>query len=176
MKGLIRQTLIMLAIAVAVYFTLQSTVQNSIVIGSSMEPNFHDNQRVLVNKVVYNFNEPERGDVIILRPPHNPPDSIPLIKRVIGLPGESVEIKEGKVYIHRNGEVFSLDETYIKAPPNYTYSSGVIPEGDYFVLGDNRNSSNDSRGGWTVPMENIIGKVCLSLWPPGTIPDYSLPQ
>jgi len=175
---LIRQTLIMLAVAVAVYFILNSTIQNSIVIGSSMEPSFHNNQRVLVNQVVYNHNKPERGNVIILRPPNNP-ESTPLIKRVIGLPGESVEIKEGKVYIHRNSKVFSLNELYIKAPPNYTYTSGIIPEDEYFVLGDNRNSSNDSHRGWTVPMEYIIGKVCLSIWPPSewhTIPDYSLPQ
>ena len=86
--------------------------------------------------------------------------------------------EQASYHIQRDGETLSLDETYTKSPPSYIYSSGVIPDGEYFVLGDNRNSSNDSHTGWTVPKDYIIGKVCLSIWPPsewGTIPDFSLP-
>lgn len=177
MKTFIREILITLILAVGIFFILESTLETSIVVGSSMEPSFHDNQRLLVSQVVYRFHEPERGDVIILQPSNNP-DAFPLIKRIIGLPGESVEIKQGKVYVHRNGETLPLDESYIKEPPDYTFKGDIIPEGEYFVLGDNRNNSNDSHNGWTVPRENIIGKTWLSIWPPsewGVVPDYSLP-
>ena len=137
-----------------------------------MEPNFYDGQRVLVNKIVYNFHEPERGDVIILHPPPPyDPDATPFIKRIIGLPGETIEVKDGEVYI--NGS--KLYEPYIEAAPDYAIKR-EIPANEYFVLGDNRNNSNDSHGGWTVPRQNIIGKVWLSIWPPGKwglVPTYA---
>jgi len=129
-----------------------------------MNPNFHDGQRLLANKAVYKFfHEPERGDVVIFHPPNN--EQGDYIKRIIGLPGESVEIKKGIVYIHKNGEVFPLDEPYIKEPPRQPFKGGIIPENEYFVLGDNRNNSGDSRSGWLVPRQNIIGKAWLSIWP-----------
>ncbi|MFC1992447.1 signal peptidase I [Chloroflexota bacterium] len=177
MKTFIREILVTLVLAVGIFFILESTLETSIVVGSSMEPSFQGSQRLLISQVSYRFHEPERGDVIILRPSDNP-NAIPLIKRIIGLPGESVEINQGKVYIHRGGVAFALDEPYIKEEPDYTFKSDVIPEGEYFVLGDNRNNSNDSHNGWTVPRENIIGKTWLSIWPPGewgAVPDYPLP-
>ena len=85
-----------------------------------------------------------------------------MIKRIIGLPGDSIEIREGKVFINGN----PLDEPYIKEPIEYEYPLQEIPENDYFVLGDNRNLSNDSHKGWTVPSDNIIGKVWITYWPP----------
>ena len=174
MRTFLRQVLLTLVMAVAIYFILQNTIQSSIVVGTSMEPNFQHNQRLLINQVIYRFNEPQRGDVIIFHPLHSP-KADPLIKRVIGLPGESVEIKQGKVHIHRDGDVFIIDEPYIDDPPTYTFRSGIIPEDEYFVLGDNRNGSNDSHNDWTVPRKDIIGEVCLSIWPPGEwglIPNY----
>ena len=125
-----------------------------------MEPNFYEGERLLVNKVVYHFTEPKRGDVIILHPPLAP--EAVYIKRVIALPGDSIEVKNGSVYV--NGT--KLSEPYIKEPPAYTFHLTEIPENEYFVLGDNRNIANDSHNGWTVPKENIIGKAWLSIWPP----------
>jgi len=139
-----------------------------------MEPGLQDEQQILINKVVYYFHEPERGDVIILRPPppYNP-EATPFIKRIIALPGDTIEVKNGAVYV--NG--LKLDEPYIKEPPAYNLQQKKIPENEYFVLGDNRNNANDSHNGWTVPRQNIIGKAWLSIWPPGEwglVPNYSL--
>jgi len=179
MNKTIRDFLIMIAIAVVVFLGLRLTLQTYVVQGYSMEPNFSTNQRLLVNKVVYNFHEPERGDVIILWPPYYVED--PFIKRVIGLPGEYVEMKQGKVYIHQpDGTVLELDEhAYIDDPAVRPYTSNIIPDGEYFVLGDNRNKTDDSRNGWTVPTEDIIGKAWLSIWPPsmwGSAANYPFPE
>jgi len=156
----------MIAIAVLVFVGLRITIQTYVVYGPSMQPNFYTNQRLLVNKLVYNFHEPERGDVIILWPPYDV--DAPFIKRVIGLPGERIEMEQGKVYIHQaDGSILELDESdYIENPAIRQYFSDVIPEGEYFVLGDNRNNTDDSRNGWTIPVEDIIGKAWLSIWPP----------
>ena len=163
MKILVRDILITLAIAAVIYFALHAAVQDYIIWESSMEPNFYQGQLVMVNKIAYKFGEPQRGDVIILHPPSGTEqDGIPFIKRVIGLPGETIEVKNGAVYI--NG--LKLDETYILEPITYTVASKKIPENQYFVLGDNRNISNDSHRGWTVPRQNIIGRAWLTIWPP----------
>jgi signal peptidase I len=165
MKRAIRDFLIMVAVAVVVFVGLRYTVQTFVVYGPSMQPNFWEHQRLLVNKVVYNIHDPERGDVIVFRPPNYQRDSY--IKRIIGLPGEYVEMKDGQVFIHHpDGSVVTLDEPYVKEPANRSYVSGIIPPGEYFVLGDNRNNTNDSRNGWMVPIEDIIGKAWLSIWPP----------
>jgi len=139
-----------------------------------MEPGLQDGQQILINKVVYYFHEPERGDIIILHPPPPySPDETPFIKRIIALPGDTVEVEDGAVYV--NG--LKLDEPYIKEPPVYTFRQKKIPEGEYFVLGDNRNYASDSHTGWTVPRQNIIGKAWLSIWPLnewGFVPNYPL--
>jgi signal peptidase I len=127
-----------------------------------MEPGLQDGQQLLINKVVYHFHEPERGDIIILHPPppYNP-EVTPFIKRIIALPGDTIEVKNGAVYV--NG--FILDEPYIKEPPTYNFPQRKIPQDEYFVLGDNRNNASDSHNGWTVPRQNIIGKAWISIWP-----------
>ena len=166
MKIFSRDILITLIAAAVIFFGLQATVGSFIVDGPSMLPNFQNGQRILVNKAVYRFfHEPERGDVIILRPPNNPHGDY--IKRIIGLPGESVEIKEGIVYIHTtDGQVVPLDEPYIAETAKDPFNGETIPENEYFVLGDNRINSADSRNNWTVPGQNIIGKAWLTAWPP----------
>ena len=89
------------------------------------------------------------------------------VKRIIGLPGETVEIKMGIVYICQEDEALPLEEqAYIAAAPHYTMEKFQVPEDSYFVLGDNRNNSNDSHNRWVVPRESIIGKAWLSIWPP----------
>ena len=164
MRAFLREILVIIIVAIVILFLLQTSVQKSSVIGYSMEPGLQNGQQLLINKVVYYFHEPERGDVITLHPPppYNP-ETTPFIKRIIALPGDTIEIRNGTVYV--NGS--KLDEPYIKEPPTYSFQLKTIPENEYFVLGDNRNNTNDSHNGWTVPGQNIIGKAWLSIWPPG---------
>ncbi len=163
MRSFLRDILTTLILAAVIFFGLQATVQDYVIWERCMEPNFHEGQRILVNKVVYKFHEPERGDVIILQPPPPyDPKAIPFIKRIIALPGDTIEVKNGEVYV--NGS--KLYEPYIKEPPIYTIQEKKIPENEYFVLGDNRNNASDSHMGWTLPRQNIIGKAWLSVWPP----------
>ena len=174
MRTFLRDILGTFILAVVIFFLLQATVQSFIVIGPSMEPEFEGGQRLLISKVAYALNEPERGDVIIFRTPHNPKVDY-IIKRIVALPGDTVEVKMGAVYV--NGS--KLDEPYIKDPPSYTLPQKKIPENKYFVLGDNRNNSNDSHNGWTVPRQNMKGKAWISLWPPdkwGLVPNYCLTE
>ena len=161
MKTFLREILVTLILAVVMFFALQVTIQSFIIVGNSMQPGLHEGQRLLIIKVVYAFHEPERGDIIVFRPPDN--QQVEYIKRIIAVPGDIIEIKDEAVYI--NG--LQLNEPYIKAPPEYTMRGEKIPLNKYFVLGDNRNNSNDSHNNWTVPRQNIIGKVWLSIWPPG---------
>ena len=169
MKTLLRDITFIFIAAAVIFLLLQTTIQSFVVVGYCMEPNFEDGQRLVINKAIYHFHEPQRGDVIILHPPISPEDTY--IKRLIALPGDTIEVKDETMYV--NGS--KLDEPYIKEPPRYTIPSKKIPENEYFVLGDNRNNANDSHNGWTVPRQNIVGKVWLSIWPPqhwGLIPHY----
>jgi signal peptidase I len=165
LKTFLIEALVTLVLAVAIFLIIHSTIQSSVVLYNSMEPNLHEGQRIIISKIVYNFHEPERGDVIIFPDPNDPDDG--LVKRIIGLPGETVEIKDGVVYIHQaNGETLTLDESdYITNPAKNDFLGETIPEDNYFVLGDNRNNSYDSRREWTVSREDIIGKAWLSIWP-----------
>jgi len=173
MKRFLREIVGTIVLAIIVFVLLQTTFQTFIVVGSSIEPIFQWTQRLLTNKATYHFHEPERGDVIVFHPVAN--WRVDYIKRVIALPGDTVEIKKGVVYV--NGS--PLDEHYIKEPAGGDFPYDIIPNEHYFVLGDNRKNSNDSRNGWTVPRQNIIGKVWLSIWPPnrwGFVPNYPLEE
>jgi signal peptidase I len=129
--------------------------------GQSMEPNLHTDQRLVVEKVSYRFHGPQRFDVVVLRMPSQGDEL--LIKRVVGLPGETVEIRGGHVYI--NGE--QLEEPFTNAETRPGRDSKVlVPPLHVFVLGDNRNHSNDSRSFGPVPIDNVIGRAWLSYWPP----------
>jgi signal peptidase I len=166
MKSAIRDILVTLLIAVVVYLGLRTAVQSYRVDGPSMQPNFETGQWVLANKLAFKFHPPQRGDVVIFISPHTRTSN--LIKRVIGLPGESVELKNGVVYVHKaNGETVALDEPYIPNPDTRPFVGSTIPPGEIFVLGDNRRVADDSRFGWLVPYKDIIGKAWLSTWPPG---------
>jgi signal peptidase I len=131
--------------------------------GQSMEPNLHENQRLIVDLVTYHFRTPQRGEIIILNVPDRHSD--PLIKRVIGLPGDTIEIRGGAVYVNSK----KLAEPYLNQITAGTMPSQVIPEGHVFVLGDNRGSSNDSRYFGVVPFTNILGRAWLRYWPPQDI-------
>jgi signal peptidase I len=128
--------------------------------GQSKEPNLHTNQRLVVEKMSYRFRGPERFDIVVLRLPSQGEEL--LIKRVVGLPGETVEIRNGHVYVDGQAleEPFAVGET---RPGRQ--ASVVVPPLHVFVLGDNRNHSNDSRNFGPVPIENIVGRAWLSYWP-----------
>jgi signal peptidase I len=171
---ILREVVITVIIAAAVFALLRLTVQSYTVVMSSMEPNFRQGDCIMVSKVSYRSSGPQRGDVIVFDPPFD--SQFPFIKRVIGLPGETVEIKDGKVSI--NGTPLEEDE-YIEAQPNYAMSATQVPQNGYFVLGDNRNNSTDSSQGWTVPRNNIIGKAWFVYWPPsklGGIKHFRYPE
>ena len=126
--------------------------------GSSMEPTMHEGQYVLINKLAYFLDEPQRGDIVVLHFPRDP--SRDFIKRIIGVPGDHIEIENNIVIV--NGE--PLDEPYIKAPPNYP-GNWDVPEGEFFVLGDNRNNSHDSHSFGFVPRFQLVGKGWVVYWP-----------
>lgn len=146
------------AILIAILINL-FLAQPTRVHGQSMEPNLHTDQRLVVEKVSYRLHGPRRGDIVVFSMPQQSEEL--LIKRVIGLPGETVEIHDGKVYI--NGTL--LDEPYLTQETRGRFGPIVIPPLHVFVLGDNRSFSNDSRAFDAVPIENILGRAWLSYWP-----------
>lgn len=127
----------------------------------SMQPTLYAGDFVIVNKLAYRLGEPKRGDVIVFRYPPAP-EQEPYIKRIMGLPGDRVNISGGKVTI--NGQL--LEEPYLNVTTNQG-GEWLVPPDSLFVMGDNRNSSSDSRAWGMVPFENVIGKALVVYWPPG---------
>ena len=172
-----------LALAAVFFFVVQAVLQNYQVLGQSMEPNLHSGQHVIVNKAAYMsldvdrlskfipfyevdeeselhlFGEPERGDVVVIRSPQELAKR--LVKRIVALPGDSLEIEDGILKI--NGQLIS--EPYVLGNARDRDES-TIPEGHYFVLGDNRPRSNDSNSFGPVHESQIVGKAWLTYWPP----------
>lgn len=147
-------------------FTVRYEVQSV-----SMEPTLHEGQYLIIFKLAYRLHPPERGDIIVLHPPNSAEDAIPYIKRLMGLPGDHIEIHDGRVWI--NGQ--ALNEPYISGPPTYT-GSWVLGADQYFVLGDNRNNSSDSHAWGAITEEDIIGKAIFRYWPLrkiGPFPHYT---
>ncbi len=147
----------------AVYATLIVTFgfQVARVEGQSMAPTLQDQDRLIVNKLIYRLDEPHAGDIVMLYYPVNPDKSF--VKRVIAEEGDTVKISDGRVYVND----LPLDDSYV--PPEYRshddYSPTMVPEGYYFVMGDHRNNSSDSRHWGMVPKKYIIGKVQIRWWP-----------
>lgn len=148
-------------LALAIFLILRTVfIQNFRVEGSSMEPNFHNGQFLLVNKLSYRLGDPKRGDVIVFRYPRDP--SRDFIKRVIGLPGETVEVRNNEILV--NGQL--IEDLATVNPANYVSSPVTVGADELFVLGDNRSNSSDSHSWGMLPMDKVIGKVILSYWPP----------
>lgn len=160
-----RDIIIPLVIAFAVAMFVQATVAKPYKIPSgSMLPTIRLGDRVLANRVIYHFQDIQRGDVVVFEPPNGgmADPGVPFIKRVVGLPGDTVEVVNGRTLV--NGEEFDVPEA---DAPAYTRQLEVVPEGQLFVLGDNRNQSSDSHIWGYVPIENLIGRVEVIYWPPG---------
>jgi len=174
-KVLLRDLVTIAVIAGVIILILQAVMQKFIVDGPSMDYTLRNGQQLMVNKIIYSLHEPERGDIIVFHPPEEI-DTDDYIKRIIGLPGETILIVEGKVFIHKkDGSILELDEPYITNKSTRSLAEFEIPEGEYFVMGDNRINSADSRNGWTLERENIIGKAWITVWPPsiwGLIPNH----
>ncbi|MCP2605016.1 signal peptidase I [Candidatus Aminicenantes bacterium AH-873-B07] len=154
--------LLSIILSILFLFLIISTVAQAYKVeGKSMQPSLQNNERVIVNKVIYKIKKIERFDVIIFKYPLKPDKFF--IKRVIGLPGEKISIKNGNVYINNK----RLEEPYLKKDfkSHENLPQILIPQDYYYVLGDHRNWSNDSRNGWLVPKKNIIGEVVFRYWP-----------
>lgn len=130
----------------------------------SMLPTLQINDRLIIDKLSYEFRDPKRGDIVVFSPTdelkrQNFKDAF--IKRVIGLPGDKVEVKDGLVYVNAQ----PIREKYIEDKPNYSYGPVMVPNDQYLVLGDNRNNSYDSHYWGFVPRHNIIGRAVVRFWP-----------
>ncbi len=147
-----------------------------IVKGASMEPNFHDNEYLIVDEVTFRFRQPERGEIVVFHPPGN--EGQYYIKRIIGLPGETVSIKGGKVTISNaqfpNG--VPLDEEYLTQPTIGSPDQVVLGADQFFVMGDNRDASLDSRVFGPVPRANIVGRVWIRGLPLDRAGTFMVPQ
>ncbi len=148
-----------LLLALILFFAINAMSARVRVDGFSMRPTLEDGEFVLVSKMSYLLGTMQRGDIIVFHFPMNPEEE--LIKRVIGLPGDHVSVQNGTVSI--NGQI--LNEPYIAATPSYSVEWDV-PDGQIFVLGDNRNNSNDSKDWGLLPAQNVVGKAVLIYWPP----------
>ncbi len=146
-------------LAVVLFIGINAVSARVRVDGQSMRPTLEDGEFLLVNKTVYFFGDVSRGDIVVFHFPLNPEEE--LIKRVIGLPGDSVSVQNSQVFV--NGQM--LNEPYISQAPLYS-GEWVVTEGHLFVLGDNRNNSNDSKDWGLLPRENVVGKAVLIYWPP----------
>lgn len=152
----ILETVIM---AVILFVSINAVSARVRVDGMSMLPTLENGEFILVNRLSYRWAEIQRGDIIVFDFPLNMEEE--LIKRVIGVPGDHVNVNEGKVFV--NGQM--LSEPYISQAPNYS-GDWVVQDGFVFVLGDNRNNSNDSKDWGLLPIENVVGKATLIYWPP----------
>jgi signal peptidase I len=159
LKRIVLDILETLILAVVLYFGINAVSVRVRVDGFSMNPTLQDGEYILVNRLAYKIGNPVRGDIVVFSFPMDPRQD--LIKRVIGLPGESISVQDGKVMI--NG--VPLEEPYIAAPPIYN-GTWEVPEGQLFVLGDNRNESKDSHEWGLLPLENVVGRAILIYWPP----------
>lgn len=148
-----------LVLAVVLFVIINTVSARVRVDGISMRPTLEDGEFVLVSKLSYVLGEVKRGDIIVFHFPLNPDEE--LIKRVIGLPGDRVTVREGRVYV--NGQM--LHEPYIAQSPLYD-GEWVVGEDALFVLGDNRNNSNDSKDWGLLPAKEVVGKAVLIYWPP----------
>jgi signal peptidase I len=174
---LAREIIETVVLTLLIFFAVHFSVQPFRVDGPSMQPGLHTDELVLVNLLTYNFSAPQRGDVIVFHPPNTTETGIQYVKRIIGIPGDTVTITATAVYV--DGK--KLDEPYIYpldpgASENSVTLRAVLGKDEYFVMGDNRLNSQDSRFFGAITKRSIIGKAEVIMWPVNTItwlPNYS---
>ena len=187
MRRIVKEMIETVLLALLLFVLMEFSVQNFKVEGSSMTPTLEQDQYLLVNKLIYSrvgldeltpfvpfvhastngsdrtmfaFHPPQHGEVVIFHFPADPTRDF--VKRVIGVPGDTIEIRQGDVF--RNGQY--VEEPFVTNPSTRTYGPVFVEQGHYYVLGDNRRSSNDSRDWGLVPEENLIGRAWMRYWPP----------
>jgi signal peptidase I len=159
-KSVLRDLIGTILPALVIAFIIHAFLaQGTRVYGQSMEPNFHTNERLIVEKLSYRFHSPQRGDVIVLSDPSGGPEL--LIKRVVGLPAERISISDGRVFV----DGVPLDESYLVQSTQGAGRSWTVPPLSVFVLGDNRGASRDSRFFGPVAFEQILGRAVFRYWP-----------
>lgn len=200
-KGATREVVETLLLAAVIFLGVRLLVLNFKVDGGSMRPNLHNGELLLVNRNAYRqidvnglldklplverddpwiftpFSDPERGDIVVFNPPNGSTE--PYIKRILAVEGETVEIREGGVYIDGTRVVEPYIDEGITECIKFGCDPLLVPEGDVFVLGDNRRNSSDGRSFGTVPIENIIGRAWVVYWPQdgiGLVPHYDYPE
>ncbi len=169
-----------LLVSVAIVLPIRYFIaQPFIVRGASMEPNFENSEYLVIDEVSYYFRGPQRGEAIVFRYPRDPRQFF--IKRVVGLPGEEIKIQEGRIRVYNPSypEGFTLVEPYLDPPQRATNPdvSAKLGEGEFFVLGDNRDFSSDSRIWGSLPKNLVVGRVFFRVWPfakLGMVPNYSV--
>lgn len=164
-RGFAREFISTIVFLLAVYTLLEMALPRSVVLSISMQPNLVEDQRLVISRVSYLLGQPQRGDIVVFNSPIVRPDEPPLIKRLIGLPGETLEFRNGTVYI--NG--VKLNEPYINEPctPNMCPDRTIqLGPDEYFFMGDNRNHSHDSRAFGPVHRQQIVGRAIFRYWPP----------
>ena len=186
LRRLIREHIETVLLAITIFVVLQASIQHFKVNGQSMQPTLGEGERLVVNKLVYfsldqediadvlpfvdtspsgsgspifAFSQPRHGDVIIFHFPLDPTRDF--VKRIIGVPGDTIEIERGQVF--RNG--VAIEEPYVTKPDRRSADAVDVPEGSYYVLGDNRSVSTDSREWGMVPAENVVGRMWFRYWP-----------
>jgi signal peptidase I len=172
---LLRELVETVVLSLVIFLLIRMVVQNYRIESHSMMPNFQEGQFILVNKLAFKFSQPQRGEVIVFHNPGNTDEDY--IKRVIGLPGDTVELREQTVYI--NGQPLPQPYTTNPLPPGYAFGPQTVPPDHLFVMGDNRPNSRDSRYPEVgpIPEELIVGKAWLRVWPFsafGLVPHYQL--
>jgi signal peptidase I len=160
--GLLREIGETLLIAGMLFLAVNLFTARIRVEGGSMEPSLHDGEFVVINRLAYRWNDPDRGEIIVFRFPLDPERRF--IKRIIGLPGDTVTVREGQVLVNS----LPLEEPYVSAPPRYD-GTWTVEDGHVFVLGDNRNNSSDSQNWGSLRKEEIIGKAIIVYWPLGDL-------
>lgn len=163
---LVREVIETVVLTIVLFIIINLAVQNYDVVGPSMEPSLHNQERIMVDKVSYRFHEPARGDVIVFIAPPHPEENY--VKRIIGIPGDDIRVDDTTITV--NGVV--LHESYVHEgyqgnPWPTKHIHLVLPAGKYFVMGDDRINSSDSRDWGTLPRDNIIGRAALVYWPFG---------
>jgi signal peptidase I len=161
-KGVLRETVETLGLSLVLAFGMRTFVAEARYIPSgSMLPTLEINDRLIIEKLSYDFGTPQRGDIVVFHPPDQLGTKDAYIKRLMGLPGDVVEVKNGQLYINGEPQV----EPYIAAKPDYRYGPVTVPADAYLVFGDNRNESFDSHYWGFVPHDHLIGRAVFRFWP-----------